>query len=242
MKDIGLGMIGGGFMGKLHSLAISSYPKFYYPAKAKVNRACIVDINEEVAKAGMERFGFNRFETDWKKLLVDKEITVIDILTPNDTHKEIVLEAIKAGKNIYCEKPLAMNGDDAHEMYEAAQKAGIIHAVGYNNRALSGVRMVKNLIDSESLGELYSVQLRYIQSWGHSPEAPMQWRFDSKRAGSGAIGDTGTHILDVARYLLGDIERVSALSRTFVKERNVSSKALLSKTPDKHGHNRTTES
>lgn len=129
--------------------------------------------------------------------------------------------------------PLAMTADDAWEMYEAAQKAGVIHAVGHNNRALSGIRFIKKMIDEGKFGKIYSIQMRYIQSWGMDPEAPMQWRFDASKAGTGTLGDTGSHALDIGRYLLGNIKRVSSLNSTFVKERNVAAGALLSKVPDK---------
>ncbi|MDO4274521.1 MAG: Gfo/Idh/MocA family oxidoreductase [Eubacteriales bacterium] len=233
MKNIGISMIGGGFMGKLHTLAIQSYPVYYYPPKAKVTRECVVDIDEEIARISRDRFGFDRYDTDWKTLLRDEKTTAVVIATPNFLHKPIVMEAVKAGKHVFCEKPLAMTGQDAWEMYQAAERAGVVHAVGHNNRALSGIRLMKQLIDRGELGQIYSIQMRYVQAWGMDPEAPMQWRFDASKAGTGTLGDTGSHALDIGRYLLGDYKRVTALSKTFVQERNVAAGALLSKVPDK---------
>ncbi|MDC7289964.1 Gfo/Idh/MocA family oxidoreductase [Blautia schinkii] len=234
MKNIGISMIGGGFMGKLHTLAIQSYPVYYYPPKANVTKECVVDIDPEIARTSRERFGFDRCATDWKELMNDDRTTAVVVATPNFLHKPIVMEAIKAGKHVFCEKPLAMNGQDAYEMYQAAKEAGVVHAVGHNNRALSAVRLMKQLIDKGALGEIYSIQMRYVQAWGMDPEAPMQWRFDASKAGTGTLGDTGSHALDIGRYLLGDYKRVTSLTKTFVKERNIAAGALLSKVPDKN--------
>lgn len=233
MKNVGLSMIGGGFMGKLHTLAIQSYPVYYYPPAVNVFKECVVDVNPAVAEMSKIRYGFERSTTDYHDLFEDDKTTAVVVATPNFLHKPIVLDAIKAGKNVFCEKPLAMTADDAWEMYEAAQKAGVIHAVGHNNRALSGIRFIKKMIDEGKFGKIYSIQMRYIQSWGMDPEAPMQWRFDASKAGTGTLGDTGSHALDIGRYLLGNIKRVSSLNSTFVKERNVAAGALLSKVPDK---------
>lgn len=233
MKTIGISMIGGGFMGKLHSLAFSSYPVYYYPPLLEVTKECIVDVNSEIAETSKLRYGFRRSETDWKKLLNDSKTDAIVIATPNYLHKPIALEAIKAGKHVFCEKPLAMNEHEAYEMFEAANRAGIIHAVGHNNRALSAIRLLKELIDHGELGTIYSMQMRYVQSWGLDPQAPMQWRFDASKAGTGTLGDTGSHALDIGRYLLGDYKRVISLNRTIIKERNVANGALLSKIPSK---------
>lgn len=227
MKKIGFSIIGGGFMAKLHTLAISSYPKYFYPPAAEVERICLVDVDPALAEEGKKRYGYARCATDWHELLDDPETNVIDICTPNDMHKEIVLEAVKRGKHVFCEKPLSVSAEDALEMYEAAKAAGVVHAVGHNNRAMSAVRLLKLLIDRGDLGEIYSFQMRYIQSWGLSPETPMQWRFDAGRAGSGALGDIGSHAIDISRYLLGDLKRVSAEMKTIVKERAVVKNALL---------------
>lgn len=233
MKQIGISMIGGGFMGKLHTLAIQSYPVYFYPPAATVSRECIVDIDKNIADMSRERFGFQRAETDWHRLLDDEKTNAVIVATPNFLHKDIVIEAAKRGKHVFCEKPLGMNGAEAYEMYLAAEKAGVVHAVGHNNRSLSAIRLLKRMIDRGDLGKIYNIQMRYIQSWGLNPEAPMQWRFDAAKAGTGTLGDTGSHALDIGRYLLGDYRKVSAMTKTFVKERNIASGALLSKVPGK---------
>lgn len=233
MKKIGLSMVGGGFMGKLHTLAIQNYPVYYFPPAADVTKECIIDIDPEIADDSKRRFGFNRCACDYKELLNDDKTDVIVVAAPNFLHKEIVLDAISAGKNVFCEKPLAINADDAYKMYMEAKKTGVIHAVGHNNRALSGIRMMKKLISEEKFGEIYSIQMRYVQSWGLNPEAPMQWRFDASKAGTGTLGDTGSHAIDIGRYLLGNIKRVSSLNKTFVQDRNVAKGSLLSKVPTK---------
>ena len=233
MKKIGVSIIGGGFMGKLHTLAIQSYPVYFFPPKAEIVRECLIDSNPQVAEENSVRFGFRRWGCDYKELLTDENTDVIIISTPNFLHKPMALDAIRARKHVFCEKPLAMNADDAWEMYQAAKEAGVICAVGHNNRALSGIREMKKLIEEGKFGKLYSIQMRYIQSWGMDPEAPMQWRFDSSKAGTGTLGDTGSHAMDIGRYLCGDVKRVNSLNKTFVTERNVADGALLSKKPDK---------
>lgn len=229
MKTVGFCMIGGGFMGKLHTLSLNSYPVYFYPPAAEVRKVCFVDANPAVAREGVDRYGYERCETDWRKILDDDAIDAVDVATPNFLHKEIVLAVVAAGKHVFCEKPLAMNAADAREMDEAAKKAGVVHAVGHNNRALSGIRFLKQLMERGELGDIYSLQMRYVQSWGSDPKSPMQWRFDSSKAGSGTLGDTGSHALDIGRYLLGEAKRVAAVNRTFVTERPVAEGALLSK-------------
>lgn len=228
MKSIGISMIGSGFMGKLHSLAVSSYPVYFYPPALNVRKECIVDRNPDTVEDSRLRFGFARGICDWKKLIEDEKTDAIIVATPNYLHKEMTLEAIKAGKHVFCEKPLGMSGNEAYEMYLAAEKSKVITAVGHNNRALSAIRFLKNLIDKGKLGNIYSIQMRYIQAWGASPDAPMQWRFDASKAGTGTLGDTGSHALDIGRYLLGEVKRVCAVEKTFVKERDVCENALLS--------------
>lgn len=231
MKNLGISMVGTGFMGKLHTLAVQSYPVYYYPPKLNVTLECVAATNQEAAERAKGQFGFSRCTADWRELLEDGRTDAVIVSTPNHLHKPIAIEAIKAGKHVFCEKPLGMNAQEAYEMYEAAKTAGVVHAVGHNNRALSGIRMMKKLIDNGELGEIYSMQMRYIQSWGLNPEAPMQWRFDSSKAGTGTLGDTGSHALDIGRYLLGDYKKVISLNRTIVKERSVAKGALLSKVP-----------
>ena len=232
MKKIGVSMVGGGFMGKLHTLAIESYPKYYFPPAAEISLECLIDHKQENAEQRMKRFGFKRCGTDYRELLNDEKTDVIIVSTPNYLHKPIVMDAIAAGKHVFCEKPLGMNAEDAYEMYKAAEAADVICAVGHNNRALSGIREMKKLIDEGKFGKVYSIQMRYIQSWGLDPEAPMQWRFDASKAGTGTLGDTGSHALDIGRYLCGEIKRVSSLNKTFVTERNVAENALLSGKPN----------
>jgi predicted dehydrogenase len=228
MKMIGISMVGSGFMGKLHSLAIQSYPVYYYPPVLQVKKVALVDSNEKIASEGRERFGFARAETDWRKIVNDPQTDVIVVAVPNNLHKPIAMAAIKAGKHVFCEKPLAINAQESYDLYQAAKKAHVIHAVGHNNRALSGIRFLKKLMNGGELGTIYSIQMRYIQSWGMNPETPMQWRFDIERSGSGTLGDTGSHAIDIGRYLLGDVKKVISLNKTYISDRNIIKDALLS--------------
>lgn len=232
MKSVGFCMIGGGFMGKLHTLSLASYPIYFRPPAVEVKQVLFVDSNPEVAREGVDRYGYERCGVDWKEAMADNAVTAVDVSTPNCLHREIVLAAVKAGKHVFCEKPLAMNAAEALEMYNAARDAGIVHAVGHNNRALSAIRFLKQMMDQGELGRIYSLQMRYVQSWGADPRSPMQWRFDASKAGTGTLGDTGSHALDIGRYLLGEAKRVAAVNATLVKERPVAAGALLSKLAD----------
>lgn len=217
-------------MGKLHSLAVTSYPMYFKPV-ADIRKVCFADIDEDAAKEAKQRYGYDEWTTDWRAMVAREDVDVVDIGTPNIFHKEMVLEALKSKKHIFCEKPLGMNAKDAKEMYEAAESAGIVHAVGHNNRSIPAVQMIKRLMDRGEFGDIFSIQMRYIQDWAISEDTPMQWRFDIDVAGSGALGDIGSHALDIARFLIGDIASVNAQSRTIVKERNVVKKALLGGKP-----------
>ena len=213
-----IAMIGTGFMGKAHAIAYSVMP-LLFEAPLQVRRKVVVDVNEELASAAASRLDFAEHATDWRAAVQRSDVDIVDICTPNDSHAEIAIAAARAGKHIFCEKPLARNAAEAQTMLDAAETAGITHMVAYNNRHTPAVLMAKRLVDDERIGDLLAFRGHYSQDWSADPNTPLSWRFNASRSGSGALGDIGTHILDIARFLLGEVAEVNAVVRTFVTER-----------------------
>jgi predicted dehydrogenase len=145
----------------------------------------------------------------------------VDITAPSNVHKEIVMAAAAKGKHIFCEKPLALNVRDAREMYEAVKKAGVKHQIGFNYRFAQAVVLAKNIIDSGKLGKIFHFRGSFLQDWIIDPDFPLVWRLDKKVCGSGSHGDLGAHVIDTARYLVGEFDEVMGMSKTFVKERPI---------------------
>jgi len=221
MKTYNIGLIGAGFMGKAHSMAYASMPMFFWPSPAVPCRKMVADVTKEAAKDAAARYGFEASTDDWKALVSSKEIDIVDISTPNNTHAEIAIAAAKAGKHIICEKPLARTAEEAKQMYEAVEKAGVIHMVAFNYRRTPAVALAKKIIDEGRIGSLLNFRGTYLQDWSADPSSPLSWRFNKSIAGSGTLGDIGTHVIDIARYLVGDISAVQAILRNIIKERPV---------------------
>lgn len=218
-KTLNIAMIGGGFMGKAHAMAYASMPMFFWPAPAIPHRKVVVDVTDDLAAAARQRFGFDEASSDWRAVIARDDIDVIDICTPNNVHAEIAIAAAKAGKHIICEKPLARGGEEAKAMLDAVEAAGVIHMVAFNYRRTPAVALAKKYIDEGRIGEILNFRGTYLQDWSADPDGPLSWRFQKKIAGSGAIGDIGTHVVDLAHYLVGPIAAVSALTPTYVKTR-----------------------
>lgn len=223
MKQLNVAMIGGGFMGKAHSIAYAGMPMFFWPAPAMPRRKIVVDVNEEMAKAAAERFGFETYSTDWRKVVEDPSIDIVDIVTPNNMHAEIAIAAAKAGKHVMCEKPLARTAEEAKAMWDAVREANIKHMVAFNYRRTPAIALAKKYIDEGALGKILNFRGTYLQDWSADPNSPLSWRFRKSVAGSGALGDIATHVIDMARYLVGDIAEVMAVAKTYIKERPVQS-------------------
>ncbi|WP_141335808.1 Gfo/Idh/MocA family protein [Paenibacillus sp. tmac-D7] len=223
MRKLNIAMIGGGFMGKAHSIAYAGMPMFFWPAPALPQRKTVVDINEEMAKAAAERYGFESYSTDWRSVVEDPAIDIIDIVTPNDSHAEIAIAAAKAGKHIICEKPLARTAEESKRMLDAVKEAGVKHMVAFNYRRTPAIALAKKYIEEGSIGKILNFRGTYLQDWSADPNSPLSWRFRKSVAGSGALGDIATHVIDMARYLVGDISEVLATSQTWIKERPVQS-------------------
>ncbi|MEY4290099.1 MAG: hypothetical protein RL130_41 [Actinomycetota bacterium] len=219
MKKLNVGLIGAGFMGKAHSLAYMAMPMFFWPAPAIPVRKTIVDVSDSIAAEAAQRFGFEKSTSDWRSVVEDPEIDIIDIATPNHLHAEIAIAAAAAGKHIISEKPLARSGDEAKTMYDAVKNAGIVHMVAFNYRRTPAVALAKKYIDEGAIGEILNFRGTYLQDWSADPDGPLSWRFQKSIAGSGSLGDIGTHVVDMARYLCGEITQVNTQLKTWVKTR-----------------------
>lgn len=222
-KTLNIAMIGSGFMGKAHALAYAAMPMFFWPAPAIPVRKVVVDRTPALAEDARRRYGFEESTDDWRAAIEREDINVVDIVTPNDSHAEIAIAAAEAGKHIICEKPLARTGQEAKSMLDAAEKAGVIHMVAFNYRRTPAVTLARKLIVDGRIGEIRNFRGTYLQDWSADPNAPLSWRFQKEVAGSGAVGDIGTHVIDFARFLAGDITAVNALVRTYIPTRPVSS-------------------
>jgi predicted dehydrogenase len=218
MKQFNIGMVGYKFMGKAHSHAYKEAPMAFPGAPVPVMKAiCGRD------KAGVERaaaqFGWETAVTDWRDLVKRDDIDIVDINAPSDAHKDIAVAAARAGKHVFCEKPLALSLADAREMLQAAEEAGVKHMVCFNYRFAPAVQLAKKLVQEGRLGRIYHFRAWFLQDWLIDPDFPLVWRLDKNIAGSGAHGDLNAHLIDLAHFLIGDIEEVVGMSETFIKER-----------------------
>ena len=224
MKKLNIGLIGAGFMAKAHSMAYATMPMFFYPSPAEPIRKMICDITIEGAKIAAERYGFENYTSDWRNIINNPEIDIIDIATPNNLHAEIAIAAAKAGKSIISEKPLARTTKEAKEIYDAVIAAGVPNMVAFNYRRTPAVALAKKFIDEGSIGKILNFRGTYLQDWSADPNSPLSWRFKKNIAGSGALGDIATHSIDMATYLVGEIAEVSAMSQTYISERPIQAK------------------
>lgn len=223
MKKLNIGLIGAGFMAKAHSIAYAGMPMFFWPAPAIPVKKLLVDINEEVARDSAMKLGFESYDTDWRKIIDDPEIDIVDICTPNNVHAEIAIAAAKAGKHILCEKPLSLTVSEAKEMYEAARDNNVTTMVAFNYRRTPAVQLAKKYIDEGAIGKILDFRGTYLQDWSADPNSPLSWRFQKDICGSGALGDIGTHVVDMLRFLVGEFDSVNAHTATYISSRPVQS-------------------
>ena len=221
-KTLRVGMIGYGFMGKVHSHALRSVNRFFPDAPA-VEMTVICGRSTEALNSAAQTFGWLETETDWKKVIARPDIDIIDICTAGDTHAEIAIAALKAGKHVICEKPLANNVQEAEAMTAAANEAaanGIFAMVAFNYRRVPALAFARKMIAAGKLGTIYHVRANYLQDWIIDPEFPLVWRLEKDKAGSGSLGDIGAHIIDAAQFLTGShLTSVSGRIKTFITER-----------------------
>ncbi len=221
-KPLNIGMIGYGFMGRAHSNAYIKVPHFFDLEYRPVLKACCAR-NEEKIKEFAAKWGYESYETDWRRLIQRDDIDAVDICVPNNLHREIAIAAAEAGKMVLCEKPLAMNTAEGEEMVQAVEEAGVANMVWYNYRRVPAVTLSKQLLDEGRLGRVFHYRAQFLQDWTISAELPQGgtalWRLDAKAAGSGVTGDLLAHCIDTALWLNGPITSVCAMTETFVKER-----------------------
>jgi predicted dehydrogenase len=217
-QSIAIGMIGYKFMGKAHSNAYRQIGQFFdLPLTPRLKTISGRD-KPKVEKMA-QRWGWENAVDDWRRIIDDPEIKVVDICSPNNTHREIAIAAFKAGKIVACEKPLAMNGAEAEQMAAAARKSGKINTVWFNYRRVPAIAFARQLIDEGRIGRVYHFRALYLQDWTMDPSVPLLWRMDKDVAGSGVTGDLHSHIVDLSNFLAGDIESVAGTSKIFIDER-----------------------
>jgi predicted dehydrogenase len=221
-KKLNIGMVGYGFMGRTHSNAFRRVGNFFQNEHEPVLKA-IAGRNEANVKAFADQWGYESIETDWRKLIERKDIDVVDICTPNDSHMEIAIAAAQAGKMVMCEKPLARNTAEGEKMVAAVEGANVLNTVWYNYRRVPAVTMAKQLIDEGRLGRIFHYRANFLQDWTISADLPQGgtglWRLDAAAAGSGVTGDLLAHCIDTAIWLNGSINNVTGMTETFIKER-----------------------
>jgi len=215
---VGVGLLGYGFMGEAHSRALLTLQHLDVALRPEL--VSISGRNREPVEQARGRWGWSEAVTDWREQVADERIGIFDNTGPNAVHAEPTIAAARAGKHVVCEKPLGPTAAQSYEMWKEAERAGVRHLCGFNYRFVPAVRLARELLEAGELGEVVHFRARYLQSWGWDAD-PGLWRFSRGEAGSGALGDLGAHIVDLARYLVGEITSVSARIRTIVPDREV---------------------
>ena len=218
-REIGIGMIGYAFMGKAHSNALKTLPYMMYPPLAIPRLVAIAGRTRAAVEEAALRYGFASATTDWRELIADPGVEVVDNGGPNHLHAEPCIAAAEAGKHVLCEKPLGRSAAEARNMLQAVNRAGVVHMVGFNYRFVPAIRYARDLLSSGKLGTIYHFRARYLQDWLSNSDTPHSWRLSAATAGSGALGDLGSHVVDLARFLMGEPRFVSGVLRTFVTDR-----------------------
>lgn len=216
---LGIGMLGYAFMGKAHSNAFKKIPYMMYPPVTIPRLVAIAGRSEEAVREAAKRYGYENAYTDWRDLLENDAVDVFDNGGPNDAHAEPCIAAAQAGKHVFCEKPLGRTAEEAKSMLDAVEQAHVKHMVAFNYRFVPAVVQARELIQSGQLGRIYHWRATYQQEWGMDPRMPTSWRFQKATAGSGALGDLGSHIIDLARFLVGEPVSVAAMTHNWIKAR-----------------------
>ena len=221
-NELGVGMVGYAFMGAAHSQAWRTAPRFFDLPLAPRMRA-VAGRDETAVRAAADKLGWDESVVGWRELLKRDDIGLVDVCTPGDTHAEIAVAALEAGKHVLCEKPLANSVAEAETMAAAAEAAaerGVRAMVGFTYRRVPAIALARQLVEQGRIGQVRHVRAQYLQDWIADPQAPMSWRLDKQKAGSGALGDIGAHVVDLAQFVTGEsLTGVSGLLETFVHER-----------------------
>ena len=218
--EIGVGMLGYAFMGKAHSLAFLNVRGAAWPPPLQPRLVAVAGRDENAVADAAARYGYERWTTDWRDVVADPSVGLFDNGGPNSLHAEPTIAAAEAGKHVLCEKPLGRTADEAYAIWTRVAAAGVKHLCGFNYRFVPAVRLAREIIESGEVGEIRHFRGRYLQDWAEDPGLDT-WRFSVEDAGSGAIGDLATHVIDLSRFLVGDIAALSAVVRTFIPGRKV---------------------
>jgi predicted dehydrogenase len=218
-REIGIGMLGYAFMGKAHANAYRTLSYMAWPPPLRPRLVAVAGRDEAAVAEAAMRYGFERSVTDWRELVADPGIELFDNGGPNNLHAEPTIAAAEAGKHVFCEKPLGRTADESYEIWQRVAAAGVVHMTAFNYRFVPGVRLARQMLEAGELGEILHFRGSYLQEWGATTADA--WRFHREAAGSGALGDLGAHVVDLARYLVGEITSVCALTRTFAEGRDV---------------------
>jgi predicted dehydrogenase len=219
IPELGVGMLGYAFMGKAHANAYRTVAYMAWPPSLRPRLVAIAGRDEGAVTEAAERYGFERAVTDWHELVSDPAVQLFDNSGPNNLHAEPTVAAAEAGKHVFCEKPLARTAAESYELWQRVEATGVKHMTAFNYRFVPAVRLARELIESGELGEIHHFRGRYLQDWGSTTDEA--WRFRKEEAGSGALGDLGAHVFDLARYLVGEITAVAGSLRTFMPGRDV---------------------
>jgi predicted dehydrogenase len=220
VAEIGIGMLGYGFMGKAHSNAFHKLEYIAWPPPLVPKLVGIAGRNEQAVQEAATRYGYEYATDDWRALVADDRIGLFDNGGPNSLHAEPTIAAAEAGKHVVCEKPLGRDADESYEIWRRVAATGVKHMCAFNYRFVPAVRFARELIDAGELGEIRHFRARYLQDWGDDVSLDT-WRFHADEAGSGALGDLMAHVVDVARFLNGEISAVSGFTKTFIAGRQV---------------------
>ncbi|HCK40809.1 MAG: dehydrogenase [Planctomycetaceae bacterium] len=216
--DLNICLVGYKFMGKAHSQAWQTVDRFFdLDAQPVMKVVCGRDASAVADFA--KRWGWEQSSDDWQNAVGRKDVDLVDISSPGNTHCEIAVAAAQAGKHVFCEKPLTFSVAESKKMLAAVREAGVQHMVNFNYRRCPAVSLARQMIDAGEIGEIRHMRCTYLQDWLVDPEFPMNWRMRSETAGSGAHGDLGAHSIDLARYLAGEISEVVGMKKTFIQER-----------------------
>lgn len=217
MKTVNAAVIGAGWFGDVHAECLLRAQSMLYSAGVKVTLHTVIDINEAAAVKCREKYGFLHHGTDWRAVIDDPEIDLVNICTDNKFHKEMSIAALEHGKHVFCEKPLADTSADAELMEAAAKRAGLNNMVDFHYRKVPALAELHNLIQAGRLGRIYHIKGMFLQDFGFT--SPMTWRFKKELSGGGSIVTMGSHVIDAVRYLVGEIDEVAATGQTFIGER-----------------------
>jgi len=217
-KKVGIALIGYAFMGKTHSNAYRQVTKFFEP-DVEPEMKVLVGRNEDNVRRAAEHFGWQEYSTNFEEVLARPDIDIIDISTPGNQHAPMAIAAAKAGKTVFCEKPLGNTFDEAKSMLDAVEAAKVVNMVCFNYRRVPAIALAKRMIENGDLGRIYHFRARYLQDWIADPNFPLVWRLQKEIAGSGTLGDIGAHILDLSTYLVGPLTELAGMTETFVKQR-----------------------